>query len=73
MCNNNFDDIKNLVEEMVDGFNKLKNEWKMKSDDEKREIIERIYQTKVECRNVKTPSQLLEKAEIAYMLKNMYK
>lgn len=36
---NNFDDINNLVEEMVDGFNKLKNEWKMKSDDEKREIV----------------------------------
>lgn len=73
MYNNNFDDIKNLVEEMVDGFNKLKNEWKMKNDDEKEKIVDQIYKTKVEHHLVRCPSTAVEKSEIRHMLEEMYK
>lgn len=76
MYNNNFDDIKNLVEEMVDSFSKsfieLKNEWKMKNDDEKKEIVERIYQTKVDRRHAISFS-VAEKAKIRHMLEDMNK
>lgn len=73
MYNNNFDDIKNLVEEMVDGFNLLKDEWKMKNDDEKEEIVESIYQTKVNRRRRAMSFPVAEKAEIRYKLEEMFK
>ena len=73
MSKNNFDYIRNLVEEIDDGFNKLKNEWKMKTDDEKSEIVERIYQTKVDHRLVESFSTVAEKATIRHMLEDMYK
>lgn len=73
MYNNNFDDIKNLVESSVDGFNKLKNEWKMKNDDEKEEIVECIYQTKLNRRRRAMCFPVAEKAEIRYKLEEMFK
>ena len=68
----NFDDLSiSLAKDMNNGFNKMKNEWKMKSDDEKEEIVERIYQTKVEHHLVRCPSTAVEKSEIRHMLEEI--
>lgn len=65
----NFDDLKILT----DSYNQLKNEWKTKSEDDVQQLVDQIYQTKVDRHLVRHPSTVVEKFEIKHMLEEMYK
>lgn len=69
----NFDDLRILAKEVNTGYNKLKNEWKTKSEDDVQQLVDQIYQTKVDCHLVRHHSTVVEKFEIKHMLEEMYK
>ena len=68
-----FDDLKILAKDINVSYNKLKNEWKTKSEDDVQQLVDKIYQTKVEGCLTRHPSTVVEKFEIKHMLEEMHK
>ena len=47
--------------------------YKLKSEDDVQQLVDQIYQTKVDRHLVRHPSTVVEKFEIKHMLEEMYK
>lgn len=69
----NFDDLKILANDVNISCKQLKNEWKDIDTDDVQQLVDQIYQTKVERHLTRHPSTVVEKFEIKHMLEEMYK
>lgn len=69
----NFDDLKILANDVNISCKQLKKEWKDIDTDDVQQLVDQIYQTKVERHLTRNFSTVVEKLEIKHMLEEMYK
>lgn len=62
----NFDELRILAKDIDISY-------KLKSEDDVQQLVDQIYQTKVDRHLVRHPSTVVEKFEIKHMLEEMYK